>query len=180
MTNKQIKYMVNRFLGWRLPSPWYPDGGISFKEFGNEGTPHQYRNEPTGTNLFDATQAEVMVRHMLDGMPAALDARVNEERAREIAGKAFFHGSAAYAALYRDIRVALDAKDIECEARVRKAVERCAKVAYAHRSGRKPMELLRARADVIIGRDAASEEIAKAIRSLSPTPEPGDASSGGA
>lgn len=27
------------------------------------------RRTPTGTNLFDATQAEAMVRYMVDGMP---------------------------------------------------------------------------------------------------------------
>jgi len=25
MTDEQIKYMVNRFLAWRLPQPWRPD-----------------------------------------------------------------------------------------------------------------------------------------------------------
>ena len=69
------------------------------------------------------------------------------------------------------ITAALDAKDRESEVKVREVVERCAKVAEDHRSGRKPMELLRARADVIMGRDAASEEIVKAIRSLFPTEE---------
>lgn len=27
------------------------------------------RHEPIGTNLFDATQAEAMVRYMIDGLP---------------------------------------------------------------------------------------------------------------
>jgi hypothetical protein len=27
------------------------------------------RHEPVGTNLFDAIQAEAMVRHMLEGLP---------------------------------------------------------------------------------------------------------------
>lgn len=68
MTDAQIEQMVTRFLQWRLPENFNPDGGVSFKRFGNEGTPHQYENKPVGTNLLDATQAEAMVRHMIDGL----------------------------------------------------------------------------------------------------------------
>ena len=69
MTEEQIKHMVNRFLGWRLPKPWNPDNGITFAPIGNKGHPTaEYRREPMGTNLFDATQAEAMVRYMLEGM----------------------------------------------------------------------------------------------------------------
>lgn len=63
-----IKHMVNRFLGWRLPDNFSPDAGISFKSTSHEGTPFERKNEPIGTNLFDATQAEAMVRHMLEGL----------------------------------------------------------------------------------------------------------------
>jgi hypothetical protein len=28
MTDEQIKHMVNRFLGWRLPENFQPDAGI--------------------------------------------------------------------------------------------------------------------------------------------------------
>jgi hypothetical protein len=65
----QIKHMVNRFLGWKLPANFNPDAGISFKATFNENTEHPLKHEPTGTNLFDATQAEVMVRYMIDGLP---------------------------------------------------------------------------------------------------------------
>lgn len=74
MTDEQIKHMVNRFLGWRLPEHFSPDAGISFKpEYNVEynasrGQPPQ-RYEPIGTNLFDAQQAEEMVRYMVEGMP---------------------------------------------------------------------------------------------------------------
>lgn len=68
MTDEQIKYMVDRFLNYRLPENWKPDGGISFERFGNKGTPHQCTREPSGTNLLDAMQAEAMVRHMTEGM----------------------------------------------------------------------------------------------------------------
>lgn len=63
----QINRIVNRFLSWRLPENFSPDGGISFKKHGNEGTPHQYVNSPTGTNLFDFTQAYQMVEYLLQG-----------------------------------------------------------------------------------------------------------------
>ncbi|MDE2105307.1 MAG: hypothetical protein KGL39_49230, partial [Patescibacteria group bacterium] len=56
--------MVDRFLGWKLPGDFNPDGGISFSQYGNVNTPYQYKREPTGTNLFDAAQAEAMIRFM--------------------------------------------------------------------------------------------------------------------
>lgn len=69
MQDVQIKYMVSRFLNWRLPETFNPDGGVSFQPTYDEGTPYVGKNEPTGTNLFDAEQAEAMVRYMLDGLP---------------------------------------------------------------------------------------------------------------
>lgn len=75
MTEDQIKHMVERFLCWKLPENFHPDDGISFEpEFNVEynakrGLPPQ-RREPRGTNLLDYTQAEAMVRHMVEGMPA--------------------------------------------------------------------------------------------------------------
>lgn len=74
MTDEQIKYMVQRFLGWRLPNTFSPDAGISFQpEYNVEfnaarGLPPS-RNEPVGTNLFDAQEAEAMVRYMVEGIP---------------------------------------------------------------------------------------------------------------
>ena len=66
----QIKQMVDRFLGWKLPENFNPDGGISFKKFLNENRPDwPQKNEPTGTNLLDASQAEEMVRFLLYGAP---------------------------------------------------------------------------------------------------------------
>jgi hypothetical protein len=73
MTEEQIKYMVNRFLGWKLPSDFNPDGGITFNpEYNVEynakrGLPPA-RHEPTGTNVFDYNQAMSMVRYMIEGM----------------------------------------------------------------------------------------------------------------
>jgi len=60
-----VAEMVTRFLQWKLPSDFSPDAGISFKAEFNENTQHPMKHEPTGTNLFDATQAAEMVRYML-------------------------------------------------------------------------------------------------------------------
>lgn len=71
MDETQIKHMVDRFLGWKLPRDTFnPDCGISFnnKPF-NAHTPHPMLYEPSGTNLFDATQADAMVRYMLKDLP---------------------------------------------------------------------------------------------------------------
>lgn len=74
MTDDQIRYMVNRFLGWRLPEDFAPDAGISFNpEYNVEynasrGLPPA-RHVVSGTNLFDAVQAEAMIRYMIEGMP---------------------------------------------------------------------------------------------------------------
>lgn len=61
----EIGAMVDRFLQWKLPADFAPDAGISFKPTFNEHTTHPMRHEPVGTNLFNAVQAEAMVRHML-------------------------------------------------------------------------------------------------------------------
>src|SRR4051812_45812237 len=57
MSDLDIKAMVDRFLSWRLPEDFNPDGGVTFDPF----------RIPTGTNLFTAVQAEAMIRHMLGG-----------------------------------------------------------------------------------------------------------------
>src|SRR6185437_7796040 len=63
----QLKHIINRFLQWRLPSDFCPDGGISFQQVLNEGTPYEHKNEPVGTNLLSYTQAEEMIRYILKG-----------------------------------------------------------------------------------------------------------------
>jgi hypothetical protein len=75
MTDDQIKHMVNRFLSWKLPRDTFnPDCGISFNKAPiNTHTPWPSQYEPSGTNLFDAMQANAMVRHMIEGMPAPAD-----------------------------------------------------------------------------------------------------------
>lgn len=65
MTDNQINHMVDRFLSWKLPENFRPDGGIIFSHESNG-----MKNEPVGTNLLDAAQAQAMVRHMLEGLPS--------------------------------------------------------------------------------------------------------------
>ena len=72
MTEAQIKHLVDRFLGWRLPEDFRPDAGISFKPTFNDHMPFgPMKHEPSGTNLFDAAQARAMVLHMIEGMPSS-------------------------------------------------------------------------------------------------------------
>lgn len=71
MTEAQIKHMVEQFLRWKLPENFNPDAGITFAPTYRNGTPQGGKHEPSGTNLFDYTQAKAMVVHMLEGIPAA-------------------------------------------------------------------------------------------------------------
>lgn len=73
MNDALVKHMVNRFLGWKMPDNFSPDGGISFEKVGNAGTVNEYRHQPSGTNLLDATQATAMVEHMFEGISPVFD-----------------------------------------------------------------------------------------------------------
>lgn len=69
LTEQQIMHMVDRFLAWRLPENFAPDGGVSFRRTFNDHMPGgPMKFEPTGTNLLDAGQATAMVRHMIEGL----------------------------------------------------------------------------------------------------------------
>lgn len=59
MTDEQIKHMVERFLAWKLPDEFNPDGGISY----TRGL------RPLGTNLFNYREATEMVEFMVEGLP---------------------------------------------------------------------------------------------------------------
>lgn len=84
LTDEQIKYMVSRFLGWRLPKNWNPDNGISYQRPNYAHAPADH-DWPTGTNLLDADQAYWMVRHMAAGMPSqSLGEEVSAGRIREL------------------------------------------------------------------------------------------------
>ncbi len=70
MTDEQINHMVSRFLAWKLPADFNPDGGIHFERIANRGSEYEYRHEPSGTNLLNWTQAKAMIRHLVEDMPA--------------------------------------------------------------------------------------------------------------
>ncbi len=64
MTDEQIKHMVDKFLAWQLPDDFHPDCGISYAEVQTLSG----ALKPIGTNLFTATQAEQMIRHIVEGL----------------------------------------------------------------------------------------------------------------
>jgi len=51
--------MVTRFLGWKLPQDFNPDGGVTFKPINHPAC------WPVGTNLLTAVQARAMLEHVL-------------------------------------------------------------------------------------------------------------------
>ena len=66
MTDEQIKFMVYRFLCWRLPKDFKPDAGISYTR------PNYHPSvdaTPSGINLLNVVQAEAMIRCLVDGLP---------------------------------------------------------------------------------------------------------------
>lgn len=70
MTEEQIKHMRDRFLYWKLPATFSPDCGIKFDaDAAVKINPRNRRYEPVGTNLFSATEADEMVRFMVEGLP---------------------------------------------------------------------------------------------------------------
>lgn len=73
MTDEQIKQMVERFLSWKLPENFNPDNGITFDPVMNRGTQYEMKRDPSGTNLLSSTQAEAMVRHMVEGLESRAD-----------------------------------------------------------------------------------------------------------
>lgn len=52
-----VDHMVNRFLGWKLPDNFSPDGGVTFNR--------PAMGWPTGTNLLNALQARDMLQYLL-------------------------------------------------------------------------------------------------------------------
>ncbi len=61
----RIKHMVDRFLGWKLPEDFIPDGGIKYEK------PNDPNFRPIGTNLLTATQAEEMIRYIIATPPTS-------------------------------------------------------------------------------------------------------------
>ncbi len=102
MEDLQIKHMVDRFLGWKLPENFNPDGGVSFKRMQYNEHLHPM---PTGTNLFDYEQTEEMVRYMIDGLPnGTLSAGGEVMKLTELEPRWITFGSAATAEEFKGKR----------------------------------------------------------------------------
>jgi hypothetical protein len=82
LSSEQMKHLVDRFLGWRLPKPWHPDNGIKYERPHYAHLPADL-DWPTGTNLFDAEQAKAMLLYMIEGMPAPISEPQSPESTRE-------------------------------------------------------------------------------------------------
>lgn len=54
--------MVNRFLCWRLPATFSPDGGVTFDKKDRDPNSHWW---PVGTNILNAEEARAMLNHVL-------------------------------------------------------------------------------------------------------------------
>jgi len=81
--NALVKQMVDRFLGWKLPADFNPDGGIRFERTGHGFGGQTFVREVTGTNLLTATQATEMVQHMLAPFEMTAAPRPLEEWSEE-------------------------------------------------------------------------------------------------
>jgi hypothetical protein len=83
MEKIKIDKMVDRFLSWKLPNDFHPDGGVSFARTYNGYKDGKFTKNitltpknpfwPVGTNLFTADQAKAMIEHMLDEPPNVLE-----------------------------------------------------------------------------------------------------------
>lgn len=74
MAVPDVKEMVNRFLGWKLPRNFSPDNGIWFDR------PDNQQFWPIGTNLFTADEATAMFEHCAGGerlKPVTVEVRRN-------------------------------------------------------------------------------------------------------
>lgn len=69
MDKTLIDEMVNRFLGWKLPSDFSPDCGIKFDKHPMSPI---FNYEPTGTNLFNSEQARQMFAYVLKDLTSQL------------------------------------------------------------------------------------------------------------
>lgn len=64
-----VERAVTRFLSWKLPKDFHPDGGVVF--IPTKGRWYDSPHWPCGTNLFNAQQARDMLRHVLAAAPEA-------------------------------------------------------------------------------------------------------------
>ena len=81
MNDSQIKHMVDRFLSWKLPETFAPDGGVRFVK----PTPQHAAHWPRGTNLLDANQAREMIGHLVEGLPG-VDGEATQDPSQDEVG----------------------------------------------------------------------------------------------
>lgn len=72
--------MVARFLTWKLPPDFWPDGNVCFNDAAARAG-----SWPVGTNLLTAVQARAMLEHVL-GVPAAEPDFLAGARACDLSG----------------------------------------------------------------------------------------------
>ena len=103
--------MVNRFLMWKFPEDFHPDGGILFKRESDYEHPEFGRTKfaPTGTNLLDAQQARAMLEHVLHVEPVDyLTCTEREVKYMDIYSrpgtKVVFHGRGGYPSQIEDAK----------------------------------------------------------------------------
>lgn len=75
--------MAQRFLAWKLPESFNPDGGIIYDRNLGSG--------PVGTNLFTAVEATQMVLAMLEGESFPSKAKPNPDDVSPLAGDVLMH-----------------------------------------------------------------------------------------
>lgn len=75
--SSMISQMVSKFLGWKLPSDFAPDCGITFRSESEYDHPEFGRSkfEPVGTNLLTADQATAMFEFCIKDELLQLDAQ---------------------------------------------------------------------------------------------------------
>jgi hypothetical protein len=62
ISEERLRKMVDRFIGWKIPQSFGPDGYITFDREKAKASVYW----PTGTNLLSCTEAEEMLRYMLE------------------------------------------------------------------------------------------------------------------
>ena len=62
-----VEQAVNRFLSWKLPKDFHPDGGMVF--IPTKGRGYDSPHWPVGTNLLNAQQAREMLRYVIAAAP---------------------------------------------------------------------------------------------------------------
>lgn len=78
--SRSVDALVQRFLGWKLPADFAPDGGVTFERSYNvpgdgggvvtkQRLPDDPGRWPIGTNILNAEQARAMIMHLLAGEP---------------------------------------------------------------------------------------------------------------